>query len=407
MVKAGLYCLLTFFCFSLQAKNSLDKATSITFYQSGTEVAQSKIDLWQRELLTIKIELSSAEEFSYLKPEAVYNQHYITEHAILKTPSINNKPPFVKTILIYIWPLEHGYQQMPLPAVDLMLSGRVLKHIKLLPLAIKVKSLPAYLPPGFPVGKLALDSQYRSESLLPFIISPGNLFNYSLNVSSKGLHRSLLPDYSNYLTSHNIQRLGVSETFETFTADSYYSYNTSLRLPAVTTSSGLQRFDSFKIQSFDPASGKIVSADFNARWLISVPIILQLSLFLIVLSAIYKLFFFFKAVNNKILYRRHLWADVFNSQDAASLSHAIRKLQPDYRWLNTQTHDHGAHQSLSQWARSWHNPALSISAVGLDKLRFSNSTAGDFLEIKAGLIKHLKSDEQCIFYGFISASNGH
>ena len=93
---------------------------SVSFFQSETEVAKPEINLWQRELLTIRVDCMTDEEFSYYKIETNTDNDSIIESRKLKT--VTNKDGFfVKTVMIYIWPLNAGSQQLRLPSVKLML----------------------------------------------------------------------------------------------------------------------------------------------------------------------------------------------------------------------------------------------------------------------------------------------
>lgn len=403
VIRLTLSLLLCLFNLSVQSKSSSDNKMSVSFFQSEIEVAKSEIDLWQRELLTIKVDCITDEEFSYYTIETNPDNNSITESRKLKTV-INEDGLFVKTVMIYIWPLNSGSQQLRLPSVKLMLSSRAIKTLALETLDLRIKPLPEYLPPGFPVGKISLSSDYRADALAPFILNPGELFNYQLDVSTKAIHASLLPQYSDYLSAATIQRLPVSQVIVNSTDNRFYSFNRSYHMPAVISSSGFKQFDDFKILSFDPADGKIISTVFSSVVMLSLNLLIQIFLLLIILYLLFKLLVYLSMLIKNIHYRRSLWQQIYQSHDAISLSIAVRKLSSDPVLVRTTAPLHDSNTSLSQWAHQWQSPSLLIAARLLNALVYSQSAATGFTEVKEQLIERLKAHEKCIYYGLIPAA---
>ncbi|MDH5517664.1 MAG: hypothetical protein OEY36_07575 [Gammaproteobacteria bacterium] len=385
---------------AVQAQAADNNTMSVTFYQSQIEVSQSEINLWQREMLTLRVDCVSTEEFSYLKTQTHHNYDSISESRILNT-TINKEGYFVKTLLLYIWPLKSGEQQLTLPPVQLMLSNRVIKTLAVTKLALNVRPLPAYLPPGFPVGKISIDDTYQSVSILPFLLKPGELFNYQLEIHSKGLHASLLPHYPDYLSSPDFQRLPVSQTIEKQSDDVFYALDKIYQMPALISSSGAWQLDAFKILYFDPLTGKIISRQFKSAFMLTLHPLLQFLAAIIVLIVSTKLLLQIKRLIKRFYYRRRLWRQIYHSNNASELATAVSQLAFKSALFSSEP-ELLRHRNLSQWAHSWNDPSLLLMAGLINKHRYSNTDNSDFTELKMQLIKALKSADKWPFFSFIT-----
>lgn len=377
---------------------SLQSNINITYYQSGSQIDNIEIDLWQRELLTIKVDITTPEEFSYLKlNDSASPTDYILDSSIsAKAIKISpNKYQF--SILYFIWPADSKPYSLNLPSAKLYLSGKVIQSINIENINFNVKKLPDYLPPGFPVGKISMTSSYQSSSLLPFVTTTGKLTSFTLTTTSTGLHPSAIPNYRNYLTSNSIKQLPGLESPAKLNNKITFRYSSSQTIPIVTDTNGILCFNSFKVLSFDPGPGKVVSYYYSPELLISLNLIFQSLVFLVFIYIVYITMKYSIQISKNIKHRRAIWKSINHSQDANSLSSSLRSLAYKYHLIKVNP-DYSPNLHLSFWASHWDDDNLMSSITLLNNLIFSNTSSVSLDEVKQTLISRLKKHESFIYY---------
>lgn len=352
--------------------------------------------LWQRQLLTVKLDVVTTHEFSYLKTESRKFDHFKIEYKLSKPVKLENKR-FKKSINIYIWPLNEGIHKMVLPTIELFLSARSIQSIHVPEQTFIVKPLPEYLPPGFPVGKIKIDTAYTASSLLPFVLTTNHLASYKIKISSNGLHPDFIPDYANYLTSRDITHLPVSDKKTNLTGSDSFLYSQELSIPIVPKRTGIVSFDTIKISSFDPVDSKIVSYYLKSNHLISINTGIQIALLLVVLLFIYLVIYFLITVLSNLCYRRLIWKRLHQSNSADELSSALMLLTADYSITAKQRNINHC-LNLSSWALDWPIENISSYIHDINQLKYSTDKGLSFTEIKSGLLTIMKKHDCFVYY---------
>lgn len=379
------------------AKNTSNITYNVSYYQSGNKVKNQNFNLWQREVATINIDVLTPEEFSYLRFNAFLSNEYLIDYKVIEIPPINNTTVFKKQIRIYIWPLIAGKKSTDIPNIQLMLSGKVIKDIKLPVLNFNIKSLPDYLPPGFPVGKVTHNNSYQTNSIIPFITKPNELASYTLKTKTIGIHPSLIPDYSNYLKSSSITRLATSASTEIKSYDINYTYSRTQLLPIVTRSNGINVFKSFKILYFDPLTGKIDSPLYSSSLVLSLNISLQILLLIMITIFLYIIISYLLKLSNRILGRRLIWTKIYQADSSINFSLALRALQSTPHIL-TNSVDRNNNISIAQWAASWEDKILESEIERLMCILFSESPTIEYNLTRKKIIKRLQYLDNFIYY---------
>ncbi|MDH5425974.1 MAG: hypothetical protein OEY29_13345 [Gammaproteobacteria bacterium] len=379
-----------------QAKSTAD-SVDISHYLSAAETTSKSISPWQRQLITINVRVNTNEEFSYLLFDNVKLNNVIIESRKIESQSLSDSKKFIKQIRIYIWPLEPGTQSLSLPAVKLILSGRVIKKINIEPLNLQVKALPAYLPPGFPVGTIGLDSHYYSADILSFILKPGDLANYVLKITTSGIHPSLIPDYSVYLDNAAITRLATAQLTVSEMLDQQYRYTKQYDIPVVSHSNGMNKFDDFRVLYFEPQSGKINSLNYSPAILLTLNNTLQLVIVLFVVSLVCYLLYGIYGVVSRIAARRRIWKNIYQSTGPDELSAALRKIPAGYK-LFKQSKPNSVNIGLEAWVQTWRDETLTTAIKPLLTLQFAKLPAENFADTKQVIISRLQHLDNMIFY---------
>ena len=401
MVKKYLICFfILFFTSSINAKNNEYIRHDVTYYQSGKPVTMPDFHLWQRELITINIDIYSSEEFSYLKFEKPALQNYLIDFKVITPPVVSKINDYKKQLRLYIWPLLAGKQALDLPSIQLILSGRPIKLIELPTLTLDVAGLADYLPPGFPVGKISHNSSYQSSSLIPFILEPENLSSYVLETTSTGIHPSLIPDYSTYLKDSNITRLMSLKETNIKDYDIEYTYHNKQFIPIVAKTSGIHSFNSFKVLYFEPLTGKINSPSYSSALLITLNKLFQIVLVFLVLTLSYKAIHFLLIIKHKILLRRSIWRSIYRANTPRELSSMLRKLEAGSTLLDF-SEVCNTNVSVNHWVNSWEDNDLTKEINLLIQLIYTENPMIDFITVKNKIINQLERLDNIVFHAFI------
>lgn len=401
MVKRYLVCLfILFFTSSVNAKNNEYSSHDVTYYQSGQPITMPDFDLWQRELITINIDIYSSEEFTYLKFEKPILQNYLIDFKVITSPTVNTLNDYKKQLRLYIWPLLAGKQTLDLPNIQLMLSGRPIKLIKLPTLTFDVAALADYLPPGFPVGKISHNSSYQSDSFIPFILEPENLSSYMLETKSTGIHPSMMPDYSTYLKDSNITRLMSAKETNIKNYDIEYTYHHVQFIPIVAKTSGIHSFNSFKVLYFEPLTGKINSPPYSSALILTLSKFFQIVLVFVVLTLLYKAIHYLLIIKRNIFLRRSIWRSIYKSDTPRELSSMLRKLEAGSKLLDCPEISN-TNLSVNQWAITWEDKDLTKEINLLIQLIYTENPMIDFSAVKKIIINQLERLDNIIFHTFI------
>lgn len=389
--------LCTFLVFSgLLSANESD-LPKVKVYKNNKEIQFSDIKLWQRQLLVIEVNFTTDEEFSYISVDKLLNQSFLLKYIIDDKKTSGNKVQFNKKVTLYFWPIKTGLIQLIIPAINLNLSGRSIKKLELSPPDILVKPLPEYLPPGFPVGKIKIESQYSGNSILPLIFSTDKLAAYQLVATSSGLDESFIPDYSHYLENSDITRLASNKKQVSAIYNHGYILKNRFTIPMVINSNGLTSFNSFKVFSFDPETAKVISYHYKPDILLSLNTTGQLFLILIVFIILY---FFTRFIIHQLQYllsRRKRWRLIYSSNDTLQLSRALKNL-PNHNHKASRSFELNlSNTSLTSWSESWNSHELSHLINSLNEMAFSEQSSLDFSVLKQDIISTLRKHENCIY----------
>ena len=388
------------FCVSRLANGDTFIESDIGYYKNNKVMSSEKIQLWQRQLLSVNLRVTTSEEFSFLTVEKLNNPSFVMEHYTDGKTHNNDKGFFVKNITLYIWPVKTGNLVLNLPEINLMSGGRSIRTFQIPEKLITVSTLPEYLPPGFPVGKVSFSSDYEVNSFFPFFVTPGKLARFTLTAHTSGIHNAFIPTYSNYLESEDITQLKSDTTLSVVKNDKVFSLEKEFSSPIVIDSSGLYRFKPIKVLSFDPEKEKVISFYYQPDTLFTLNIAAQFILLIILLVLLHQILNrILRAIKN-IIIRRQIWKNIILSEDILALSTALRSLPPYFNLFDTNTFKMRQNTGLERWAEQWDSDELSSSVSQLNKLIFSESSGEDFDNTKNQLIVNLKKYEHFIFYCF-------
>lgn len=241
--------------------------------------------------------------------------------------------------------LHSGAQILNLPAIEYTVSGVSRRKFFLPPININAKSLPSYLPPTIPIGKIAIESNTANDA----IFNSSSISYLKIKLVGNINSSYKLPPILRQLKSNSQIKFYPAITTRTFK-------NTINRLTSVVNhsipfkplKSGFITFPKLKLQYFDPSNGKITTLthEINSIYTLSVfwKMVCGFILILIVIYSFKQLykkwceFNFSKTKREKAL-------QVLQEYKIESIREALKLLTEAEHWKENIT--------ISQWGENW------------------------------------------------------
>lgn len=387
-----IFSLMVLLSYPLSAENN---QFNVKYAISGQRMSDqvTEFTVWQRQLITIEINITTEHEFAYLKFDENVNNNFKLE--FFERPVTEDSPHmFTRRALLYIWPLSSGSAMYSAGQIKLTLSGRVINKFNLDAIKLNVKLLPEYLPPGFPVGYINVTP--ASSRFIPLFYTKSYFNDYIFTINSTDIHPSFLPDYSSKLLSDQIDTSPPVYEDQVDASSINYHNRRIIRLPAVVNSTSVSRFEKLKISYFDPVESKIVSYYFKSPVIITLGRVYQLILLVFSIYLLVKLSRTLSKMYQQLLYKRQLWVKIIRSKTSRELRNTLLKLTPDSEnCLN-----------LSDWAELWRLEDLSASINALNAAIYQpvagNGEMHDLETIKYNITSTLEREIALIYRFFNS-----
>ena len=256
-----------------------------------------------------------------------------TKTTTTNTIEIKDSKLFKKQIILYIWPLTTSNTQLTDLKIVLKAGGRTIDLVSLNQLILKMKPLPDYLPPGFPVGHISLSN---NNSFTDRVWSTkGEITDYKLTINSSGIHPLLLPNYVNHLASQSITKLTSMERLDKTSLSSEYKLQEINNVTLVNRKVGTNYFNSFKVIYFNPLTEKIESYQFIPVYFLPSNIYIQIIFIFLMLLLIWLCVRYAIRYLNVLGMRLSIWCSIYQADGYHAISKAIKQFKPYNGSLST------------------------------------------------------------------------
>jgi len=396
VVQKFLTRLFLLYCLMLPAILQAANEITIRHIVADKGIETEELVLWQRQLLTIEVSITTEEEFAYFKQLDISRDGFKIESIIhsKKSPAENK---FIKQLYIFIWPQNPGKHTLKLGSANLFLSGRSIKQITIPELTFLTRPLPSYIPPGIPVGIINLSVSYKSTDIFPYFFINDQISSAIYQLESKGIAENFLPDYHRSLNSDSITVLQSRKIKTTADNDTENSLTQEYETPFVTKSNGIIDINELKVVYFDPYQSKLVSYKTGSKRLLSFHWLIRSIIIVLFVIIVFWLLIKLRLLTLFVLHRRDLWKDILLSNEATTLASSLARLRP--LSINClKDIDHKAPVDLSDWAGNWQIEKLTIAIAQLNYLNYAPTTENTLDSIKNEIIQQLKHYEYPIFY---------
>lgn len=218
--------------------------------------------VWTRQQLLMRVQIETPESFADVEPQMAEVPGFNLVPLPVTTRHPRGRPD--RTIYETGWalfPHTAGTTAVSLPAVHYLRNGIVQRVFYPPTFVLHVHPLPPYIPPTMPVGTVGL-SMSLSPSTLLNTTSPAEL---TLTLYGDGIPFTSLPHVLRQFTGrtdihflpaeiHHANHLKISGVYG----------ETRYRIPLRPTTSGFLHLPPVRFETFNPASGRIVTSRYSS-----------------------------------------------------------------------------------------------------------------------------------------------
>lgn len=344
---------------------------------------------WQRQQVVVDYRITTPDRFASLQIDQTQIP-YIENTDIPASQTHSDKGIIIEGGWA-ISALQAGPQIVELPPVQYWLGG-VVERVFYLPLIkLDVRSLPSYVPPLMPVGKVSIRSSITPDGML----LTGDSANWEIILEGNSLTPHALPAVLRQLGSTASISIGSAESSRSSQPDLIGSHGTvKHQIPVIAIASGYLELPALHVQYFDPQTGRLVSITHNpaqpfaiAMYWAVLLIVLSLSLLVLVTAWGWR---HYQSIRQYIDHCKQAMAAVGAADNPVGLRATLKDYALARRWpTNT---------SLGQWLNHWQlqHPLLSARDVIEDLARACYQTDNhiDYPSLHADIIMLLQTSLQ-------------
>jgi len=354
-------------------------------------VKLSSAKVWQRQQVILSVEISTTDEFARLETQPLE----VSDFEIIELPYSASKLDESKAERVIkvgwiLFPLVAGKHRIELPRIYYRPSSGQKKKLKLAPQTLLVKSLPSYVPPTMPIGKVQIKNSLAAGKI-GRLHNTKTLTNWNINVITNGVLPQTIPPILRQVKSN----LALEVLPETITQNAQKSFSglkniTQYQLPIKALKSGRLALPELSIQYFDPQDNKLknVVSQAPTHWALNLYLQLLLGslLILLLLFALYKTFKFINRRMAKQQNIRNAKDKIQQAKNATELRSALNNLSQANGWQ--------ANLTLKQWLNHWQNQhgenkMLASAFSDLQSIQFENNSDTNIEKIKANLLGNI------------------
>ncbi len=361
--------------------NARSKPVSLNISSPVVKNASIKLDWslsdhspWQREAVLVKVHLETPDQAARIVIDNITNRHFISRRLQTSRTQIDGIYHFTAGWIFY--PLTSGLQLLELPPVRYQISGSDRRRFYLPLKALKIQTLPNYLPPTLPVGDLNVDSRLTisadedNKTIWPW--TPDK--KWQIDIATDALIPYGIPELDTQivaLNGHNITDIAIHYS-QYSQPEKHGDKSTYLApLPDWLLPSGEEL--SLTLRYFNTETGRLekIKHQLPRQWTMPVWawwITVFLCIICLILSVFYKLLPALSEFNHK----RRLHYQLDNSVNTQQLREVI--LQSDHC------------TTLSDWAAD--DPVRLAIIADLNAYTFSANNNVNLDKLKSRLLQH-------------------
>ena len=250
-------------------------------------VTVSSTAVWERQQIIVNVEVTTPDLFSSLLQES-FRIKGLDSYPIMPSTDrieLNGSRQARLQAGWIMYPIADGQYEIKLPDIQYELNGVIQHSIPIPVFSIKVKALPAYIPPTLPVGRIAIEQSFSSGRL----INTHTLTYWTLKLKGDGLPAHWLPAVLRQIKSNDDIRYSpvTSERINTAAAGGMQSQVTHT-IPLKALENGKLDLPALRVQYFDPADGRLKTLAIEKHSIYALSYIWRAVLLLVLGGLLYK-----------------------------------------------------------------------------------------------------------------------
>jgi hypothetical protein len=301
--------------------------------------------VWQRQQLIYSVKVTTPDRFASLHIE----QADVPGFEVVVIPASRHYLDSGEAVLRGGWllyPLIAGQQQPQLPPVKYRISGVYQRYYYAPVPPIKVKRLPAYIPPTLPVGRVAISSRIQPE----YLLQTGNLSYLHIELQGHAMPPLWLPAILRQIRSSDSLQVLPADSQRDARPDPQGMHSHVIHtIPFKALTNGPLSLPQLRMQYFDPATARLVTVKHTLPTTLAV----SLGWRIIILAILLALLVYITRRVVRLLYNRRQYRrqrrQVLHAMARANSPTELRSALRDFAAVEGWPQN----LALSGWLRHW------------------------------------------------------
>jgi len=315
---------------------------------SDPKVSFSTISPYERQQLIIHVAVISTDSSARLSIKEGTNIDGFESTPLNFKRIKNTNGTYLLQIGWGLSAIKSGVLKLELPPITYSVSGVSRKQFYLPIKKLGVKTLPSYLPPTIPVGKVTI----KSESVNTNMLQPNSLSYWNLSINGAFNNAYNLPPVLRQIKSNKkVRFLPINSERNTEATDSTLFSTVNYSIPFKALQSGFVTLPKIEIQYFDTNDAKLKTIIHHSEDVFVLSVIWRSFLSL---AIIFILFYIGRKIYE--IWQRHIYSHHKRAQAIEKLhdNMNIKEIRESIT-LIAEAEYWPANITISQWANLWKN----------------------------------------------------
>jgi len=356
-------------------------------------VILSSTEVWQRQRVTLVVELITQDTFVTLRAEEdlTLNGFEIIPIEASREKIVRDGSKYLKLRIGWIFfPLVEGEFTINIPGIEYVQSSQTRRSYFIKNQLLIVKALPPYIPPTMPVGEIRLSSSLRGDAVL----HPDKISYWDITITGRNVSPSWIPTLLAQITAGKAVTMYKPITEQhTSIIKNVLQSQILHHIPFKAINNGSLQLPDLALQYFDPRNAKIIKVihrapsayGLNLPWRITLGALISFLLLWIGKKTVVKLTTVVRRVRN----RRLAFSALAKAESVLDLRQSLNLIAKAEGWQGNMT--------LQQWQLRWQThyrrrDGLSTLLQQISEACYGSGSQFDLAACRRSLIIELQSE---------------
>ena len=324
-----------------------EREIDVNIGETGEPTISSLTNMpYERQQFVLNISIKSEDSTSRLSVREDFKINGFESTSLPFSRTKGKNGTYINNIGWALTALKSGEQKIELPPVEYSVSGVLRKQFYLPHNIINIKSLPSYVPPTLPIGKITLLSQPAHT----WLMQTDTLAYWKINIRGEVNNAYRLPAVLKQIRSNShFHFLPVNSKHLSEISNNNLLSITNHTIPFKALSSGFLKLPDLTVQYFDPDKGEIKHITYESSRIFVLGLFWQIILGTFVLYLIYNLInvMYRKAIKLKTSNEKRTKAldNLQEIKNTTQIKESMQLIAEAEYWPKNLT--------ISQWGNNW------------------------------------------------------